>query len=50
MDLKFGKKYSKEIYNFYGLSWSSDIFKFDERKDMLIKTLSNNQVKKNIFL
>ena len=43
------KKYSKEIYNFCGLSWSSDILKFDKRRDMLIKTLSNNQVRKNIF-
>ena len=43
------KNYSKLIYKFCGLSGSSDILKFDKKKDMLIKTLSNNQVRKNIF-
>jgi hypothetical protein len=42
------KNYSKKIYQFCDLSWSPDILKFN-KKNLLIKTLSNNQVRQNIF-
>ena len=39
---------SKKIFDFCNLTWSKDIFKFYERKDMLSKTLSFNQVRSKI--
>jgi hypothetical protein len=43
------KKYSKKIYQFCSLSWSPDILKLNKKKNLLIKTLSNNQLRENIF-
>ena len=43
------KTYSKEIFKFCNLSWTPDVLNFNESKNLLIKTLSNNQVRQNIF-
>ena len=43
------KNYSKKICQFCSLSWSPDILQFDKKKNLLIKTLSNKQVRQNIF-
>ena len=49
-NLTFDKNnYSKKICQFCGLSWSSDILQFNKKKNLLIKTLSNKQVRQNIF-
>lgn len=43
------KAYSKEIFKFCELPWTPDILKLNEKKNLIIKTLSNNQVRQNIF-
>ena len=43
------KTYSKEIFKFCELPWTPDILKLNEKKNLIIKTLSNNQVRQNIF-
>ena len=39
---------SKKLYSFCGLSWSEKVFNFYERKDLLVSTASNIQIRKNI--
>ncbi len=39
---------SKKIYSFCGLEWSEKILKFHDRKDLLISTASNIQIRENI--
>jgi len=41
--------YSKRIFDFCNLSWTKDVLKFKNKSNLLIKTLSNNQVRQNIF-
>jgi len=43
------KFYSKKIFKFCDLLWTPDILNFNKRKNLLIKTLSNNQVRQKIF-
>tara|TARA_B100000989_G_scaffold240224_1_gene187088 strand:- start:430 stop:1866 length:1437 start_codon:yes stop_codon:yes gene_type:complete len=40
---------SKKILNFCELEWNENVLKFYERKDLLIKTASNVQLRKKIF-
>ncbi len=39
---------SKKIYSFCNLEWSEEILKFSDRKDLLISTASNIQIRENI--
>jgi len=39
---------SKKIYLFCDLKWTNDILKFQNRKDLLISTASNIQIRENI--
>ena len=39
---------SKKIYSFCGLKWSEKILKFHDRKDLLISTASNIQIRENV--
>ena len=39
---------SKKIYSFCGLSWSEKVLNFYERKDFLVSTASNIQIRKDI--
>ena len=39
---------SKKIYSFCSLEWSEKILKFGDRKDLLISTASNIQIRENI--
>ena len=43
------KLYSKKIFEFCKLKWTPDILNFYKKKNLLIKTLSNNQLRKKIF-
>ncbi len=40
--------YSKKIFKFCSLSWSSEILKFYKKKDLIVKTLSNTQIRGQI--
>ncbi len=42
------KSISKRIYSFCELKWSEKILEFHERKDLLISTASNIQIRENI--
>ena len=39
---------SKELYQFCGLKWSENALKFHNRKDLVVSTASNIQVRKAI--
>lgn len=39
---------SKKLYSFCGLSWSEKVLNFHERKDLLVSTASNIQIRKDI--
>jgi len=41
--------YSKKIFEFCNLFWSPEILKFYKKKNMSVKTLSNSQVREQIF-
>jgi len=43
------KFYSKKIFKFCDLSWAPDVLNFNKKKNLVVKTLSNNQVRKKIF-
>ncbi len=40
--------YSKKIFKFCSLSWSPEILKFYKKKDLIVKTLSNTQIRGQI--
>ncbi len=40
---------SKKLYSFCGLNWSEQVLNFYERKDLLVTTASNIQIRKNIY-
>ncbi len=42
------KKVSQELYNFCDLKWSDEILNFNQRKDLLISTASNIQIREKI--
>ena len=49
-DLTNNKKiFSKKIFDFCKLEWSESVLDFYKRKNLLIKTLSNSQVRNKIF-
>jgi hypothetical protein len=39
---------SKKLYSFCGLNWTKKVLNFYERKDLLVSTASNIQIRKNI--
>ena len=41
--------YSKKIFEFCNLFWSQQVLKFYKKKDLSVKTLSNSQVREQIF-
>jgi hypothetical protein len=41
--------YSKNIFEFCKLPWSAQILKFYTKKDLVVKTLSNTQLRSQIF-
>ena len=40
--------YSKKIFKFCKLSWSPEVLKFYKKKDLIVKTLSNTQIRGQI--
>ena len=40
---------SKKIFKFCNLEWDKSVLKFYERDDLVIKTASNIQIRKEIF-
>ena len=40
--------YTKKIFSFCELEWSQDILKFYEKKNLVVKTLSNTQLRNKI--
>ena len=42
------EKISKEIYQFCGLNWNKEALNFYKRKNLKVKTLSFNQVRKKV--
>ena len=49
-DLTNNKKiFSRKIFDFCELEWSESVLDFYKRKNLLIKTLSNSQVRNKIF-
>lgn len=40
--------YTKKIFSFCGLKWSSDILEFYKKKNLIVKTLSNAQLRSKI--
>ena len=43
------EKISKEIFDFCKIRWNQNILNFNNRKNLFIKTLSGNQVRREIF-
>ena len=43
------KIFSRKIFDFCELEWSESVLDFYKRKNLLIKTLSNSQVRNKIF-
>jgi len=41
--------YSKKLYNFCNLEWNKDIISFHKKKNLAIKTLSNTQLRDQIY-
>jgi tetratricopeptide (TPR) repeat protein len=41
--------YTKKIFEFCNLTWTPEILKFYKKKDLMVKTLSNNQIRGQIY-